>query len=104
MAVQNNINNLDLKEKIILTIGFIVVGIAIAVTTISYALNMEFIYQWLVWMITAAFAGVALISLEWPRSLYRETGVYRIPCRCYLRFNRQRNGWFQSCYKSGRAY
>ena len=47
-----------------LIVGFILVGIAVAVTTVSYLLNMTFVYQWLVWIIGIAFAGVALISLE----------------------------------------
>ena len=49
-----------------LVVGFLITGIAIAVTTVSYALNMTFQYQWLVWVITAAFGAVALITLAWP--------------------------------------
>ncbi len=49
-----------------LVVGFLLVGITIAVTAVSYALNMTFQYQWLVWVITAAFGAVALITLAWP--------------------------------------
>lgn len=49
-----------------LVVGFSLTGVAIAVTTVSYALNMTFQYQWLVWVITAAFGAVALITLAWP--------------------------------------
>jgi hypothetical protein len=57
-----------------LIVGFILVGIAVAVTTVSYLLNMTFIYQWLVWVIGIAFAGVALISLEWTRAFRSSAG------------------------------
>ena len=57
-----------------LVVGFLLVGIAIAVTTVSYALNMTFQYQWLVWVITAAFGAVALITLAWPVAWDWETG------------------------------
>jgi hypothetical protein len=56
-----------------LIVGFILVGIAVAVTTVSYLLNMTFVYQWLVWIIGIAFAGVALISLEWTRAFRSPT-------------------------------
>ena len=49
-----------------LVVGFLLTGVAIAVTTVSYALNMTFQYQWLVWIITVAFGAVALITLAWP--------------------------------------
>lgn len=49
-----------------LVVGFLLAGIAIAVTTVSYALNMTFQYQWLVWVITAAFGAVASITFAWP--------------------------------------
>ncbi|MCK4898459.1 MAG: hypothetical protein KAS38_06770, partial [Anaerolineales bacterium] len=52
-----------------LIVGFILVGLAVAVTTVSYLLNMTFVYQWLVWIIGIAIAGVALIALEWTRAL-----------------------------------
>lgn len=47
--------------------GFLLVGLAVAVTAASYVLNMTFSIQWLVWVIGFAFAAVALLSLEWPR-------------------------------------
>ena len=64
-AAQTELKPLEVRTLIV---GFILVGIAVAVTTVSYLLNMTFVYQWLVWIIGIAFAGVALISLEWVRA------------------------------------
>jgi len=50
-------------------LGFWLAGIVIAMTAVSYVLNLEFVYQWLVWVIGIAFAGVALLACEWPRAL-----------------------------------
>lgn len=61
-------------EKRTLIVGFILVGIAVAVTTVSYLLNMTFVYQWLVWIIGIAFAGVALITLKWTRAFRNPAG------------------------------
>jgi hypothetical protein len=58
-----------------LVVGFLLTGVAIAVTTVSYALNMTFQYQWLVWVITAAFGAVALITLAWPLAFRNLPGV-----------------------------
>jgi uncharacterized membrane protein YecN with MAPEG domain len=57
-----------------LIVGFVLVGLAVAVTTVSYLLNMTFVYQWLVWIIGIAFAGVALITLEWTRAFRSPAG------------------------------
>ena len=64
-AAQTELKPLETRTLIV---GFILVGIAVAVTTVSYLLNMTFVYQWLVWIIGIAFAGVALLSLEWTRA------------------------------------
>jgi len=61
------------RELRTLNAGFLLVGIAIGVTAVSYVLNMTFSVQWLVWVIGFAFAVVALLSLEWPRG-FRATG------------------------------
>jgi hypothetical protein len=53
------------------SIGFILVGLGVAVTAVSYVLNMTFPLQWLVWTLGAAFAAVALLAFEWPRSFRR---------------------------------
>jgi hypothetical protein len=58
-------------ESRTLLAGFVLVGLAIAVTAVSYVSNMTFRYQWLVWGLGAAFAAVALLALEWPRGLRR---------------------------------
>lgn len=60
----------DLKSIEVRTIqvGFVLAGLVIAVTGVSYLLNMEFQYQWLVWIIGIAFISVGLITLEWMRA------------------------------------
>lgn len=58
-------------EKWTLIIGFILAGLAIAVTTVSYGQNMTFQYQWLVWVITGAFGVAALATVLWSGSLGR---------------------------------
>lgn len=50
-------------------VGFILAGIVIAVTAVSYLMNMTFTYQWMVWVIGVAFLAVALLTLEWTRAL-----------------------------------
>jgi predicted neutral ceramidase superfamily lipid hydrolase len=55
-------------EKQVVRVGFWLAGLVIAVTAVSYLLNMTFRYQFLVWVIGIAFAAVALLALEWPRS------------------------------------
>ena len=54
--------------------GFILAGFVIAVTGVSYLLNMEFQYQWLVWVIGVAFIVVGLLSVEWIRAFRRDPG------------------------------
>ena len=54
-AAQTELKPLDTRTLIV---GFILVGIAVAVTTVSYLLNMTFVYQWLVWIIGIALSGV----------------------------------------------
>jgi len=60
----------DLKSIEVRTIqvGFVLAGLVIAVTGVSYLLNMEFRYQRLVWIIGIAFISVGLITLEWMRA------------------------------------
>lgn len=70
-VAQTKLKPLEIRTLIV---GFILVGIADAVTTVRYLLNMIFVYQWLVWIICIAFAGVALITLEWIRA-YRSPAV-----------------------------
>ncbi len=55
-------------------VGFILAGFVIAVTGVSYLLNMEFQYQWLVWIIGVAFIVVGLLSVEWIRAFRRDPG------------------------------
>jgi hypothetical protein len=70
-VAQTELKPLEVRTLII---GFILVGIAVAVTTVSYLLNMTFVYQWMVWIIGIAFAGVALITLEWTRAFRNPAG------------------------------
>lgn len=67
--MENTIVRTDLKllESRTVWVGFLLVGIVIAVTAVSYVLNSPFPIRWLVWVIGVAFAAVALLSLEWPR-------------------------------------
>jgi hypothetical protein len=60
-----------LAETRAASVGFILVGIGVAVTAVSYVLNMTFPLQWLVWGLGVAFAAVAILALEWPRSFLR---------------------------------
>ena len=60
-VAQTELKPLEVRTLIV---GFILVSLTVAVTTVSYFLNMTFVYQWLVWIIGIAFAGVALIALE----------------------------------------
>ena len=55
-------------EKWTIVVGFLLSGIIIGVVAVSYLLNMTFRYQFLVWVIGVAFAGVALLNIEWPRA------------------------------------
>ena len=61
-------------ERRTMIIGFVLVGIVIAVTAVSYLANMTFDYQFLIWAIGAAFLGVALLALEWPRAFREPAG------------------------------
>jgi hypothetical protein len=56
-------------ETIFLTVGLILSGLAIAITGVSYLLNMTFDYQWLVWIIGIAFIAVGILIIESPRGL-----------------------------------
>lgn len=70
------ITQTDLRplERQTVVVGFLLVGIAVAVTAVSYLLNMTFVYQWLVWVIGIAFIGVALIAFEWARAFRQPVG------------------------------
>ena len=70
-VAQTELKPLEVRTLIV---GFVLVGLAVAVTTVSYLLNMTFVYQWLVWIIGIAFAGVALITLEWTRAFRSPAG------------------------------
>lgn len=61
-------------ERRTIVVGFVLVGIVIAVTAVSYLANMTFDYQFLVWVIGTAFLGVALLALEWPRAFREPVG------------------------------
>ncbi len=53
-------------ERRVAVVGLVLVAVAIAVTAGSYARNMTFQYQWLVWVITAVFVAVAILAFELP--------------------------------------
>ena len=54
-------------ERIFLTVGLILSGLAIAITGVSYLMHMTFDYQWLVWLIGIAFIVVGILIIESPR-------------------------------------
>jgi len=64
----------DILETRIAQVGFLLSGIIIGVVAVSYLLNMTFRYQFLVWVIGLAFAGVALLTIEWLRALRSPPG------------------------------
>jgi len=68
---QTGLNPLEVRT---VQVGFLLVGLVIGVTAVSYVLNMTFRYQWLVWVIGIAFAAVALLAFEWPRAYRRPPG------------------------------
>ena len=54
-----------------LSVGFLLVGLAIALTTVCFVSILSLSYLWLVWGVGGAFAAVALLTFEWPRALRR---------------------------------
>jgi hypothetical protein len=55
-------------ERWTIVVGFLLSGIVIGVVAVSYVLNSPFPIKILVWVIGVAFAGVALLAIEWPRA------------------------------------
>ena len=64
-------------------VGFLLAGLVLAVTTVSFALNTTFPYRWLVWGATVGFAAIALLALERLRAV-RSSG--ELPEGGYRRF------------------
>ncbi len=77
--MSNSSNQTGLKplEARTLHVGFILAGLVIAVTGVSYLLNMKFQPQFLVWIIGVAFIAVALFYLSGCEPL----GVLQAMCR-----------------------
>ena len=73
MVKTNTEIELNRLEVRIISIGLILPGIAIAITGVSYILNMTFTYQWLVWAVGLAFVAVGLLTIEWMRG-FRKPG------------------------------
>jgi len=48
-----------------LKVGFILAGLAITITGVSYLIYMEFPQQWLVWIVGTAFIVVGLVTIAW---------------------------------------
>jgi len=73
--MENTITRTGLKplEVRTVSVGLILAGLAIAITGVSYILNMTFTHQWLVWVIGLAFVAVGCLTIEWPRG-YRGPG------------------------------
>jgi hypothetical protein len=74
MNDSSNQKGLKPLEVRTIQVGFVLAGLVIAVTGVSYLLNMEFQFQWLVWIIGVAFIGVGLITVEWLRAYRRPQG------------------------------
>jgi hypothetical protein len=74
MANAGPVKNLEKWEINSLSAGLILAGLAIVITGISYILNMNFTYQWLVWVVGLAFILVGFLTMECPRGL-RNTGI-----------------------------
>lgn len=70
-TTQTGLNRLEVRT---VTIGFVLVGIVIAVVAMSYVTYSPFPIRWLVWVIGVAFAAVALLAFEWPRAFRRPPG------------------------------
>jgi len=58
MVITNSKPELNRLAVRIISIGLILAGIAIAITGVSYILNMTFTYQWLVLAVGLAFVAV----------------------------------------------
>ena len=71
LSSQTGSKSLEIR---IFQVGFLLAGLVIAVTGVSYLMNMEFQYQWLVWIIGAAFIVVGLLSIEWMRAFRLDPG------------------------------
>jgi hypothetical protein len=69
MDTNDTTNGMTKLERMTATVGFILSGIVIGVVAVSYVLNSPFDIKILVWFIGIAFAGVALLAIEWPRAL-----------------------------------
>lgn len=57
-------------ERRTATVGFILSGFIIGVVAVSYLLYSPFPIRFLIWVIGIAFAGVALLAIEWPRGFW----------------------------------
>ena len=62
-------------EAIFLIIGLLLAGLAIAITGVSYLLNMTFDYQWLVWIVGIAFIAVGILIIESSRGLNKPGNI-----------------------------
>lgn len=87
MHTANTSGHLGSRETVILSAGFWLVGVTVAVTAASCLMNMEFSIQFLVWIIGAAFGAVALLAMEWPRALRHAGSVPAGRLRTLLLFN-----------------
>jgi hypothetical protein len=65
---QNGWNPLEIRT---VSVGFVLTGVVLAVTTVSFYLNTIFPYRWLVWGATAGFAAIAFLTWGWPWTLKR---------------------------------
>lgn len=69
MNNSTNTRSMDRWESPALKVGFILAGLAITITGVSYLIYMEFPQQWLVWIVGAAFIVVGFVTVAWSRGL-----------------------------------
>jgi hypothetical protein len=69
---EKSIEKLEIRA---ISIGLILSGLAIVITGVSYILNMNFTYQWLVWVVGLAFIVVGLLTIEWPRGFRNQEHI-----------------------------
>jgi uncharacterized membrane protein HdeD (DUF308 family) len=74
MNTSNTQTGLKPLEVGTVSVGLVLAGIAIAITGVSYILNMTFTYQWLVWVLGIAFVVVGILTMAWPLAFRRPKG------------------------------
>lgn len=77
MKTMTETGSFDKWEIPVMMTGFILAGIAIVITGVSYLIYMEFKQEWLVWLIGGAFIVVGLVTVTWARELRTDNATPR---------------------------